>query len=61
MTGNTLHTIDRYYRSCATVVGLDRNEWAVEASEGKYETRLRTMSKCVTGKSLILIGWQPAS
>ena len=45
---------DPFFRACATVVGLDRNAWAAEQG---YETRLRSMQGCVTGKTDILIGF----
>ena len=49
-----------FFRTCATVVGLDRNEFAAEAAGHAYETRLRTMPGLDGfGKSDLLIGWVP--
>jgi hypothetical protein len=43
------------FRSCAIVVGLDRNEFAREAG---YEVRLRTMPGLGgSGKADLLLGW----
>jgi hypothetical protein len=49
-----------FFRTCAIVVGLDRNEFAAEAAGHAYETRLRTMPGLDGfGKSDLLIGWVP--
>jgi hypothetical protein len=48
-----------FFRSCAIVVGMDRNEYAREAGAG-YQTRLRTMPGLDgSGKADLLIGWIP--
>lgn len=47
-----------FFRSCAVVVGMDRNEYARETAG--YETRLRTMPGLDGfGKADLLLGWLP--
>jgi hypothetical protein len=53
--GWTLHEVNRM---CNTVVGTDRNQWAVET--GAYTTRMCTMPGMqALAKSAVLIGWPP--